>query len=88
MVDRRKLARGTAWLLLGSVLASGPATAHGAVPDGHGNLLPVLVFLGSVVLLGGSLVADHWDLVERSRADVGVLAGGLGIVLSIGLLWL
>lgn len=84
----RSLARAILCGVLLSVLASTPAAAHGGTTGEHSHLLPVVVFLGSVVVLGGSLAADHWGLVDRSTADVGVLAGGLGVVLSIGLLWL
>lgn len=71
-----------------TVMMAGPATAHGGTTGQHGHTIPVVVFLGGVAVLGVSLAADHWDLVDRSTADVGVVAGGLGIVLSVGLLWL
>ena len=67
---------------------SGRAAAHGGTTDTHGHLLPIAVFLGAVTVLAASLAADHWDLVDRSTADFGVVGGGLGIVLSVGLLWL
>lgn len=69
-------------------LLATPAAAHGGAPDQHGHLVPIAVFLLSVVVLGASLLADHFDVVDRSLADVGVVAGGVGIVLSVGLLWL
>lgn len=65
-----------------------PVAAHGARTGEHSHLLPVVVFLGSVVVLAASLLADHFDVIDRSRADVGVVGSGLGIVLSLALLWL
>lgn len=79
---------GVALSLFALALLSAPAAAHGGAPDEHGHLLPVAVFLVSATVLGASLVADHFDVVDRSMADVGVVAGGVGIVLSVGLLWL
>lgn len=84
----RKQATFAAVVLLVCSLVTTPVAAHGARTGTHDHTLPIVVFLGSVAVLGGSLVADHFDLLDRSMADVGVVGGGVGIVLSVGLLWL
>lgn len=100
MSERARIASGATLATLAAVLsrlalvaltvalAARPVAAHGGRTGQHAHTVPVAVFLGAVVLLAVSLAADHWDLVDRSVADVGVVAGGLGIVLSVGLLWL
>jgi hypothetical protein len=84
----RKLLVNTALALLGLAWVVQPVVAHGAQTDVHGHTLPIVAFLLSVTVLGGGLVADHFEVVDRSLADVVVVGGGVGIVLSVGLLWL
>lgn len=84
----RKQAAFAAIALLALSLVTTPVAAHGARTGAHDHTLPIVVFLGSVAVLGASLAADHFDLIDRSMADVGVVGGGVGIVLSVGLLWL
>ena len=95
---RQNVVRGVRWLRALAALAvialaavatlARPVAAHGARTGGHGHTLPIVAFLLSATVLGASLVADHLGAVDRSLADVGVIAGGIGIVLSVGLLWL
>lgn len=70
------------------VLATGRTMAHGS-HDGHADSpLPPVVFLASVVVLGGSIYLDSTDHIGRRHADAGVFASIAGLLLSVGLLLL
>lgn len=89
-MDRTRPGTLASYLLAVVLLALVPATvaAHGSTTGPHDHTLPIAVLGAGLLILAGSLGADQMGYLERSTADVGVVAGALGIVASIGLLWL
>lgn len=71
------------------VLSTGRAFAHAGHGHGGGEVrwVPAAAFLASVGLLAGAVYADRREGIAPRVSDAAVIAGLVGVLLSIGLLF-
>lgn len=84
----RPLARRLGVLFTLLLVATTPASAHTGHSVHVGTVVGAAAFLLGVVLLGASVYLDETDRVDPGRADQGVFAGLIGLVVGVALLWL